>query len=59
MTEVPDWPWRYKAEAEKITLKADASENVVIVTNNRDKARWLDGDCYAENNFGAVSSQSN
>ena len=59
MTEVESWSWRYTATAQKITLKADASENVVTVANGRDKVQWLDGDCYAENNFGEVSSQGN
>ena len=59
VTEVESWSWRYTATAQKITLKADASENVVTVANGRDKVQWLDGDCYAENNFGEVSSQGN
>ena len=59
VTEVESWSWRYTATVQKITLKADASENVVTVANGRDKVQWLDGDCYAENNFGEVSSQGN
>lgn len=59
VTEVESWSWRYTATPVSKQLKADASENVVTVTNTRDKAQWLDGDCYEENDFRAVSSQIN
>ena len=55
VTEVEDWSWRYSVKSvvpeEPITLVADSSQNVVTVTNTRDKSKWLDGDCYAENVF--------
>ena len=55
VTEVEDWSWRYSVENgepnETIKLDADSSKNVVTVTNKRDKSKWLDGDCYAENVF--------
>ena len=59
VTEETDWSWRYTATPVSKQLKADASENVVTITNNRAKAQWLDGDCYEENNFGAVSPKTN
>ena len=58
VTEVESWSWRYTATAQKITLGADASKNKVTIDNARDETQWLDGDCYAENNFGAVNSEN-
>ena len=56
MTEVSNWSWRYTPTQtpSEITLSANAANNVVTITNKRDKQQWLDGDCYAENVFVAA-----
>lgn len=57
VTEETDWSWRYTPtnNGQKITLAANGN-NEVKINNRRDEDQWLDGDCYAENNFGAVNS---
>ena len=49
--------WRYSAtdSSKGITLVADADKNVVTFVNTRTSDKWLDGDCYDENVFTAVS----
>ena len=56
VTEVSNWSWRYTPTQtpSEITLSANAANNVVTITNNRDKQQWLDGDCYEENVFVAA-----
>ena len=56
VTEVSNWSWRYTPTQtpSEITLSANAANNVVTITNKRDKQQWLDGDCYAENVFVAA-----
>lgn len=49
VTEIEEWSWRYTGAAQTITL-VDGT-NAVTITNTRDNPYWLDGDCYAENNF--------
>ena len=52
VTEVESWSWRYSASEKKLTLAA--SGNTITIENTRDKQQWLDGDCYAENEFVAA-----
>ena len=52
VTEVSNWSWRYSVEPQDITLAATG--NVVTMDNARNKTKWLDGDCYAENEFVAA-----
>ena len=54
ITEQTDWSWRYKAEYsvadQTITLEADATKNIVTVTNTKnDKIYLLDGEDYKPN----------
>ena len=49
VTEIEEWSWRYTGAAQTITLVD--GRNTVTITNTRDNPYWLDGDCYAENNF--------
>ncbi len=51
VTPVGDWAWRYEGGAASITLSA--TDNEVTITNSRERNQWLNGDGYAENNFGA------
>ena len=52
VTEVSNWSWRYSVVPQDITLAATG--NVVTMDNARNKTKWLDGDCYAENEFVAA-----
>ena len=57
VTEVESWSWRYTANGgQPYTITLQPNGNTLTITNTRDKAQWLDGDCYKENNFGAVNS---
>lgn len=52
VTEITEWSWRYSAGVQKMTLKPNGNELTVQNTRSEDKYKWLDGDCYKENNFG-------
>lgn len=54
VTEVESWSWRYSATSQSIKLKSTGNE--VTISNTRDKSKWLDGDCYAENVFNSQGS---
>lgn len=57
VAEVESWSWRYTANGgQPYTITLQPNGNTLTITNTRDKAQWLDGDCYKENNFGAVNS---
>lgn len=56
VTEDTDWSWRYTptytvgtTQTNSIKLVADASENVVTVTNSKDKNQWLSGSAQVKN----------
>lgn len=58
VTENTDWSWQYtpSLDVDPVVVTA-GGDNTVTVTNQREKNRWLFGDCFAENQF-AVKPKS-
>lgn len=60
VAEVESWSWRYTANGgQPYTITLQPNGNTLTIDNRRDEDQWLDGDCYRENNFGAVSPKTN
>lgn len=71
VTELEDWSWRYNGSLSvktdddvEVTKNADDTYSIsdpakvtkFMFSNSREETKWLDGDCYTENTFNAVST---
>lgn len=55
--ELTDWSWRYKTECKEQTIEAGYdAENKVTFTNSREEDKWLSGDAYCKNRWGAKTA---
>lgn len=61
VTEDTSWSWRYTPDAASKTAKIENPSVTpeVEFTNNRTSDKWLDGNAYADNQFGAYTTQGN